>query len=71
MTHKGKWRDFTKTLPPVFEGKAREEILVTWEEHFRMRGIRTRRVKAAPKIYTENGKPRIRYEWVKLQIWTD
>jgi hypothetical protein len=58
MTHKGKWRDFTKPLPPVFEGKAREEILVTWGEHFRTRGIRTRRVMGNLKIYTKDGKRR-------------
>jgi hypothetical protein len=71
MTHKGKWVDFTKSLPHTVEGQAREEILVTWEEHFRTKGVRTRRVMGNLKTYTKDGKRHHRYEWVKLQIWTD
>jgi len=71
MTHKGKWRDFTKPLLHAFKGQASEDLLASWEKHFRTKGIPTRRVMGKPKVITKDGKPRWWYEQVKLQIWTD
>ena len=66
--YQGKWRDWTKPLPPTFEGQPREEILATWEEHFGKMGIPTRRITGKRKSVHGAGKYCYWRTWIKLQI---
>ena len=66
-----RWMDWTNPLRRTFEGESREKVLRAWEDHFRGKRIRTRRIKGRVETSTRAGKGQRGYDWIKLQIWID